>query len=190
MMRRGVDTADNNNNTDANNNKDKDNNNNNNANGCQIIMDEEEEEEDATMRLRRREDEEEDAMLRPSAPTPRRFKEERLPLETVHALRELTRGSEERRDNNNINEEEDGEATGGGWTSLRVPAGFLSCQVAEDDNNNEEDAGADGKKRQRRSWLDHIDSTQVAHAIIKNKAADDRLHVLAIARRLRYCLDA
>ena len=46
------------------------------------------------------------------------------------------------------------------------------------------------KKRQRRDLLASMDAGLVAKSIIKNEAADKRLHVLAIARRLRYCLDA
>jgi len=38
--------------------------------------------------------------------------------------------------------------------------------------------------------LANMDATLIAHSIIKDSAANHRLHALAIARRLRYCLDA
>ena len=43
-------------------------------------------------------------------------------------------------------------------------------------------------KKERREMIASMDAGRVAHSIIKDEAADRRLHALAIARRLRYCL--
>jgi hypothetical protein len=44
------------------------------------------------------------------------------------------------------------------------------------------------QKRKRMELLASMDAGMVANLIIKDEAADRRLHALAIARRLRYCL--
>ena len=51
-------------------------------------------------------------------------------------------------------------------------------------------AAADTVKRQRREVMTNMEGEQIAKAIIKNKAADEYMHVLAIARRCRYCMEA
>ena len=45
-------------------------------------------------------------------------------------------------------------------------------------------------RRTRDALLASMDAALIAHTIIKDEAANRRLHALAIARRLLYCLDA
>lgn len=56
-------------------------------------------------------------------------------------------------------------------------------------------AAATEEEQQKKSRLIHdllanMDASMLANAIIKNEAEDRRMYTLAIARRLRYCLEA
>ncbi len=48
----------------------------------------------------------------------------------------------------------------------------------------------EARMRRRRELIANMDSSQISKAIIKNEAMDRRMHALAIARRLHYCLNA
>jgi hypothetical protein len=56
----------------------------------------------------------------------------------------------------------------------------------EEDTTTTTQAEEDRLKRQK--LIAKLSAGQVAKAIIKNEAADRRMHALAIARRLHYCL--
>ena len=61
-----------------------------------------------------------------------------------------------------------------------------SSSVVANDNNNNNETRAHACDR----LLAQMDASLIAQSIIKDSAANQRLHALAIARRLRYCLDA
>jgi hypothetical protein len=52
-----------------------------------------------------------------------------------------------------------------------------------------ERADASESEEQRRIILS-MDASMVANRIIKDEATDRRLHIITIARRLKYCFDA
>ena len=55
---------------------------------------------------------------------------------------------------------------------------------------NATDSSDTNSKKKRAALLLQMDGSQIANTIIKNEAMDRKLHVLAIARRLHYCLRA
>ena len=88
-----------------------------------------------------------------------------LPVESMHVLREALGNRRE-------GEEE------------------LRPRPAEEEDDANTLAGAKKRKQLREALLASMDAALVAHSIIKDEAADRRLHALAIARRIAYCLDA
>jgi hypothetical protein len=108
-------------------------------------------------------------MLAPTIPV--------LPVETVHVLREALHNNNNRTRPNAL-----GEAGGGG--------GGGAAAAEEEEAASSSLAAADTAKRIRREVMTNMDGDQIAKAIIKNKAADEYMHVLAIARRCRYCMEA
>jgi hypothetical protein len=89
-----------------------------------------------------------------------------LPIEAMHVLRAALVRREE--------EEE------------RRPIERTHAVCAEAEDTAEQQL----KKRKRQELIASLNAGQIAKAIIKNEAADRRMHALAIARRLHYCLNA
>ncbi len=89
-----------------------------------------------------------------------------LPIQAVHVLRTAL-----------LRREDEQEEAPGGAAVEPTPS--------EEKREQEEDTA---ERRKRRRLIASLNAGQIAKAIIKNEAADRRMHVLAIARRLHYCL--
>jgi hypothetical protein len=90
-----------------------------------------------------------------------------LPIQAVHVLRTaLLRREDEQEE----------------------PADAAAVEPTQGEEKREQEEKDTAERRKRRRLIASLNAGQIAKAIIKNEAADRRMHVLAIARRLHYCL--